>query len=84
MEEGYNDGSHYIVEYGPIVMAAVNQNNPQSKIELKLKDKQLEKNLSPVPGKPLFFSIHGNDDVVFRPYFELQDELFTCYPSIKY
>jgi uncharacterized protein len=84
LEEGYNDGSHYIVEYGPIVMAAVNQKNPQSKIELELKDKQLEKNLSPVPGKPLFFSIHGKDDVVFRPYFELQDELFTCYPSITF
>jgi len=83
LEEGYNDGSHYIVEYGPIVMAAVNQKNPQLKIGLKLKDKRLEKNLSPIAGKPLFFSINGNDDVVLRPYFELQDELFTCYPHIS-
>ncbi|MBE0655692.1 MAG: glycoside hydrolase family 127 protein [Bacteroidales bacterium] len=84
LEKGYNDGSHYIVEYGPLLMAAVNQKNPQGKVELYFPESKLERSFSPIQEKPLFFSIKGNDDVVFRPYFELQDELFTCYPAFTY
>jgi len=81
MEEDYDDGLHYIVEYGPILLAAVNEENPQRQVSIDIPQSKLAKSLNPVDGKPLHFTIKGDDDVVFRPYFELQDELFTCYPA---
>ncbi len=81
MEEGYEDGLHHIVEYGPLLMAAVNDKNPQREVSIHIQENKLSKSLNPVDGKPLHFSIKGENNVVFRPYFELQDELFTCYPA---
>jgi DUF1680 family protein len=81
LEEEYNDGLHYIVQYGPILLAAVNEKEPQRKVDIAIPESKLEKSLKPIDGKPLHFSIKGESDVVFIPYFELQDELFTCYPK---
>jgi DUF1680 family protein len=83
LEEEYNDGLHYIVQYGPILLAAVNEKDPQRKVDIAIPESKLEKSLKPIDGKLLHFSIKGESDVVFRPYFELQDELFTCYPKFE-
>jgi hypothetical protein len=44
---------------------------------------KLVKNMKSIPGKPICFSVEGNKDIQYRPYFELQDELFSCYPLIS-
>ena len=39
--------------------------------------------LRPVPGKPLHFSIDGVPQYQYVPYFEIDEELFTCFPVLK-
>jgi len=74
MEEGYDDELHFIVEYGPLLMAAVNEENPQREVSIQVQESKLSKSLNLVEGKPLHFSIKGEYNVVFWPYFELQDK----------
>ncbi len=59
MEDGYDDGLHYIVEYGPMLMAAVNEKDPQRQISLKLSENKLLKSLRPIEGRPLLLLIHS-------------------------
>ena len=82
-EKNYNDGQHYVLEYGPVMMAALNIGNPQKEISIRANAEKLVKSMKSIPGKPLCFSIEGNKDLQYRPYFELQDELFSCYPLIS-
>jgi len=82
VEAKYNDGQHYALEYGPILMAAFNSNDPKKEIKINAKPEKLIKSITTLPGKPLQFEINGNEDIHYRPYFEIQDEPFTCYPAI--
>ena len=82
-EEKYNDGQHYALEYGPFLMAAVKTGNPQNEIRIHAKAEKLIKSLESVSGKSLFFTINGNEDMQYKPYFEIGDEAFTCYPAIS-
>ena len=81
-EEKYNDGQHYALEYGPLLMAAFKLKDPKTEIKINSKSEKLIKNIKAVPGKLLHFTINGNEDIQYRPYFEIQDEPFTCYPAI--
>ena len=71
---------HYALEYGPILMAYVNLKGEKEKLSLQISPDKLIKNLKPVPGKPLHFIVSGISDFIFMPYFEVQDEPFTCFP----
>ncbi len=82
-EEKYNDGQHYALEYGPFLMAAVKSSNSQNEIRINTKPEQLIKSIKSIPGNPLCFTIKNNEDIEYRPYFEIQDEPFTCYPAIS-
>jgi DUF1680 family protein len=82
-EEKYNDGHHYAVEYGPLLMAAVKSTDPQNEIMIHAKAEKLIENLKSVSGEPLCFTINGNEDIQYKPYFEIGDEPFTSYPAIS-
>lgn len=82
-EKNYNDGQHYVLEYGPVIMAALNIGNPQREISIHANAEKLAKNMKSIPGKPICFSVEGNKDIQYRPYFGLQAELFSCYPLIS-
>ena len=82
-EEKYNDSQHYALEYGPFLMAAVKSSNSQNEIRINTKPEQLIKSIKSIPGNPLCFTIKNNEDIEYRPYFEIQDEPFTCYPAIS-
>jgi len=69
-EKNYNDGQHYVLEYGPVMMAALNVGNPQKAIGIHANAKKLVNRMKAIPGKPLCFSIEGNNDLQFRLYFE--------------
>jgi len=49
---------------------------------LQLQPEKLVKSLKPVPGKPLHFTVDGNPGLEYIPYFEVQEELFSCYPMV--
>jgi DUF1680 family protein len=82
-EEKYNDGKHFALEYGPILMAATRVSNSQNEIRINAQPEKLVKNMKPIPGQQLSFTINNNNDIQYRPYFELQEEPFSCYPAIS-
>ncbi|HRC88806.1 MAG TPA: glycoside hydrolase family 127 protein [Bacteroidales bacterium] len=69
----------FALEYGPVLMAYVNMKGEKDNLTLKYDRDKLLKNMKPVPGKPLHFSVAGITGFEFMPYFEVQDELFTCF-----
>ena len=70
----------YALEYGPILMAFVSMDGQKEKLMLPVSAEKLIKSLNPVPGKPLHFMVNGNNGFEYMPYFEVQDEPFTCFP----
>ena len=80
-ESGFNDGAHYSLEYGPVLMALTGKVEGQDGVNAD--PKRLSELLRPIPGKPLHFEVTGNDPLIYQPYWELQDERFTCFPRIQ-
>jgi DUF1680 family protein len=76
-EAGYE---RYALEYGPVLMAYVNLKDQNGKIVLPVTAEKLVKSLKPVAGKPLHFTSSGQNGFEYMPYFEVQEETFSCYP----
>jgi Uncharacterized protein conserved in bacteria len=70
----------YALEYGPVLMAYVSMDGQKDNLRLKTSGKNLIKSLKPIAGKPLHFAINGVSNFEYMPYFEVQDEPFTCFP----
>ncbi len=70
----------YALEYGPVLLAYVSLHDSKENILLPVSPARLIKSLRPVPGKPLHYTIDGNADFEYMPYFEVQDQTFSCYP----
>jgi hypothetical protein len=54
--------------------------NGEKKDSMQISPEKLIRSLKTVPGKPLHYFIAGTNDFEVMPYFEVQDEPFTCYP----
>jgi DUF1680 family protein len=80
LEKGFNE-NHYALEYGPILMAMVGVKAKKFDIGVKTTPENFKSMLKPVPGKPLHFSIEGNKEFEYWPYFEVQEEPFSCFPQ---
>lgn len=80
LEKGYEE-NHYAVEYGPILMAMVGVKAKKSDIGVKATAESIKEMLKPVQGKPLHFLIEGNTEFEYWPYFEVQEEPFSCFPE---
>jgi len=80
LEKGFEE-NHYAIEYGPILMAMVGVKAKKSDIGVKAGPENIKEMLRPVQGKPLHFSIEGNSEFEYWPYFEVQDEPFSCFPE---
>jgi DUF1680 family protein len=70
----------YALEYGPLLMAYVSMDNRKENIMLPVSPARLIKSLKPVTGKPMHFTVNDGKDFEYMPYFEVQDETFSCYP----
>lgn len=66
----------YGLEYGPLLMSLIGG------VHLNLAPDNLTGNLTSIPGSPLHFSIAGHPNSRFVPYFHIQDETFTTFPTI--
>jgi DUF1680 family protein len=82
MEPGYSQ-DRYALEYGPILMALVGPLNGRKGARLAVNSSELIKALTPIPGKPLHFAVTGHAEHRYLPYWQVQDEAFTCYPAIS-
>ena len=74
---GHQDkrSDRYALEYGPILMALVGATG------LNIPADKLAAALSPIPGRPLHFSVAGHPNW-YLPYWQVQTELFTCFPAL--
>jgi len=79
-EERDLNHERYALEYGPLLMAYVSMKGQPGKIMLTISPDRLIKSLKAVDGKPLHFTVNENSDFEYMPYFEVQDEPFTCFP----
>jgi uncharacterized protein len=79
LEKGFEN--NYAAEYGPILLAMVGVKSKKFDIGVKATPDNIKKQLKPVPGKPLHFSIEGNSEFEYWPYFEVQEEPFSCFPE---
>jgi DUF1680 family protein len=70
----------YALEYGPLLMAYVSMEEQKDNIMLPVSPARLVKSLRPVTGKPLHFTVNEKTDFEYMPYFEVQEENFSCYP----
>jgi hypothetical protein len=61
-------------------MAYVSMKGQTENIMLSVSKEKLIKSLKTVEGKPLHFTVNGNNDFEYMPYLEVQDESFTCFP----
>jgi DUF1680 family protein len=80
-EENYSQ-ERYALEYGPILMAIVGALDEQGDAQLALRSEELIKQLKPKPDQPLHFTVEGDSQHEFRPYWEVNEQPFTCFPVI--
>ena len=80
MEKGFEDG-HYAIEYGPVLLAMVGVKAKKDNIGVKATAETIKSMLKPVDGKPLHFAVEGNTEFEYWPYFEVQEEPFSCFPE---
>jgi DUF1680 family protein len=84
IENDFQGKNAFALEYGPILMAVVGNPIQNGMTNIPLTETELLKNLKPVAGKPLHFTI--NNELEYIPYYDVQGELrdtFTCYPFLK-
>jgi hypothetical protein len=67
----------YSLLYGPILLALVGAD------DLDIPAKDLPGKMKPVEGKPLHFTVAGKEGVRFQPYWQIQTETFTCFPTLR-
>jgi len=74
------ENDKYAIMYGPLLMSLVGDtvlySSPEKIIERLKAD-------HPYDHGPLYFSIEGNPDCYYKPYYKIRDEEFTCYPVFK-
>ena len=73
------DHERFALEYGPFLMAI---EGGQSEAVLAMHPEQLIAQLRPKAGSPLHFTIAGDERHEYLPYWQVQDEMFTCFPVI--
>jgi len=72
----------YALEYGPILLALVGPMDEKEGTRIASRPEDLVKQLKPKVGQPLHFSIDGDAEHEYMPYWEVTDQVFTCYPII--
>jgi len=73
----------YALEYGPILLAVVGSVDEKLGATLASSPGNLVKQLAPKPGQPLHFTIAGDAAHEYLPYWQVTDQVFTCYPVLS-
>ena len=71
----------YAIEYGPLLLGLVGSLDLAGKyMRVQQDPSHPERWLEPVPGQAGHFTIPGKPGYEYMPYYEIQDQVFTCYP----
>ncbi len=73
------DRERHALLFGPVLMALVGAEGD----DLDIPAAQLPGRLKPVEGKPLHFAVDGKDGAYFMPYWQIDKESFTCFPTLR-
>jgi len=74
----------YALEYGPILLAAVGACADSAEASFACDSATLMKRIKPVAGKPIHFSVEGESNDSFIPYWEVASkQTFTCFPIVS-
>lgn len=73
--------SSYAIQHAGLMLAVVNKRG-EEKFEIAASPRNIASKLSPIEGKPMHFTVAGSPDLEVMPYFEVQDEAFTCFPTL--
>lgn len=72
----------YSLTYGPLLYAAVGSKNTVLQVPSGSPPEALIHQLKPKPGSPLHFTVAGNPNTELMPYWQVDEEEFTCFPVI--
>lgn len=74
--------ARFALEYGPVLLAIDDSADARLIVESGTRHQDILKQIKPIFGKPLHFEVAGASPQLYRPYWEIQDGLFTCFPVI--
>lgn len=70
----------YSLTWGPLLMAAVGSKDAALRLPAGTQPAELGRLLAAEENAPLHFSVAGNSGVTYMPYWQVEDEEFTCFP----
>ena len=71
------DHDRHALLWGPVLMALVGAE------DLAIPAADLPGRLRPIDGRPLHFRLEGGDGAHFIPYWQIDQEPFTCFPTLR-
>ena len=82
--DGVAGFDRYAYERGPLLLAFAGRLDSHGKyMEMDHDPSRPQDWAIPVKGKPGHYTVRGKPGVELKPYYEIQDEMFTCYPIFK-
>lgn len=72
----------YSLTHGPLLYAAVGSKDAVLRVTGGSRAEDLIQQLQPKPGSPLHFTVAGNPGIVYMPYWQIDEEEFTCFPIV--
>ena len=72
----------YSIEYGPLLMAVAGTSEAHLAVEHGSEAADVARQFTPVEGKPLHFTMRGQDGLTLMPYWQIAEEEFTCFPTV--
>lgn len=72
--------ARFSVSYGPVLLAAVGSGEVRLRAAAGTPD--FVNRFHPLAGQPLHFSVENNPGIEFMPYWQIDQQAFTCFPGI--
>jgi len=72
-----HEHDRFALEYGPILMALVGGT------DLDIVSGKLPEALEPIESEPLCYRISGHPGLKYVPYWQIESEEFTCFPTMR-
>jgi len=73
----------YALTWGPLLYAAAGSKDAVLRLPGKGRAEELGKHLEAKAGAPMHYTVAGNPGVTYMPYWQVEDEEFTCFPVIE-
>jgi len=68
--------------YGPILLAAVGSGEVRLRAGKGITTAEWLEQLKAIPGKPLHYSVELSPGIEFMPYWQVDEQAFTCLPAV--